>query len=506
MPIIHRDTQTASVTAGTNLSITRPVGTVANDQLLAFIATRADASVTVTPPTGWTFVRRDTQGGFAFDCYRRTSTGSGANQYNFGLSPVAYAVGSISCYSGVDPTSPIDLGTGKVDQYAVRSISSPLLASSSDGGMVAIAYAQASPSTYSNLPNGFTQRSALRSGTNVRFDCSMAVLDRLQPGGGVVPVQSILAPCGSTATLVVGNATTPAALDNAMATSLQSMGYTVTFLSQSLAQATLVASAVASDVCVISESVTSGTLSTKLRDADIGIACGEGFVFDLMRMATTAAERGTSNSSAITIEDSTHPLAAGKSGTVAAWSTANTNERISYSSAANAIKVTSIASTQFAAFMYEKGGLLADGVNNAVARRVGATIAGTSNSVFVQTDNVFDFFRASVDIASRYSTSPQAAMAIALKPAAVVPPTLPPAPAGAVPSSSTLVSAVAASVTVPPTPTRYSSRFDRYSSLKEAYKNNSAYNQLSVSVKAGSGNSNVVRRSNVAEAIALSLL
>jgi hypothetical protein len=372
--------------------------------------------------------------------------------------------------------------------------------------MVAIAYAQASPSTYSNLPNGFTQRSALRSGTNVRFDCSMAVLDRLQPGGGVVPVQSILAPCGSTATLVVGNATTPAALDNAMATSLQSMGYTVTFLSQSLAQATLVASAVASDVCVISESVTSGTLSTKLRDADIGIACGEGFVFDLMRMATTAAERGTSNSSAITIEDSTHPLAAGKSGTVAAWSTANTNERISYSSAANAIKVTSIASTQFAAFMYEKGGLLADGVNNAVARRVGATIAGTSNSVFVQTDNVFDFFRASVDIASRYSTSPQAAMAIALKPAAVVPPTLPPAPAGAVPSSSTLVSAVAASVTVPPTPTRYSSRFDRYSSLKEAYKNNSAYNQLSVSVKAGSGNSNVVRRSNVAEAIALSLL
>lgn len=90
------------------------------------------------------------------------------------------------------------------------------------------------------------------------------------------------------ALLVVGNAGSLPAKDSAVRSTLWSQGYSIRTTS---ATATQASDAAGCAVVVISESISSGDLNSKLRDVAIPVVCYEPFVFDDMRMTGTASDQ-----------------------------------------------------------------------------------------------------------------------------------------------------------------------------------------------------------------------
>jgi hypothetical protein len=99
------------------LTITKPSGTLQNDVMIASIAVRPE-TVTITPPSGWTLVRRmnntsATQSALAV--YRKVAGASEPVLYTWSLSgttPTGTA-GGIQTFAGVDTTNPIDIEDGQ---------------------------------------------------------------------------------------------------------------------------------------------------------------------------------------------------------------------------------------------------------------------------------------------------------------------------------------------------------------------------------------------------------
>src|SRR6266480_95152 len=101
--------------------IRKPPGTVAGDVMIASIAFGLDTP-TITPPAGWTLVRRvtsssKTTGYDSMAVYWRAADASDASvsSYTFTISNATNGwVGGIQSFSGVDTTTPIDGENGQV--------------------------------------------------------------------------------------------------------------------------------------------------------------------------------------------------------------------------------------------------------------------------------------------------------------------------------------------------------------------------------------------------------
>ncbi|MFA4971862.1 MAG: hypothetical protein WC683_04565 [bacterium] len=90
-----------------------PSPVVENDFMLATIATFGAGARTITPPSGWTLIRRTTQadlGGYDFDLatYWKVAGDSEPGPYTWLLDSVVYCVGAIVAESGSALLSPID--------------------------------------------------------------------------------------------------------------------------------------------------------------------------------------------------------------------------------------------------------------------------------------------------------------------------------------------------------------------------------------------------------------
>lgn len=112
---ISHGAQLALRPAPVPLTINKPTGTVQNDVMIASIAVRA-STVTITPPSGWTLVRRmdnadSTANSLAV--YRLVAGASEPADYTWTFSPAAMAAGGIQTFSGVDTTTPIDVENGQ---------------------------------------------------------------------------------------------------------------------------------------------------------------------------------------------------------------------------------------------------------------------------------------------------------------------------------------------------------------------------------------------------------
>ncbi|MEM9108987.1 MAG: hypothetical protein AAGC72_03095, partial [Planctomycetota bacterium] len=107
--------------------------------------------------------------------------------------------------------------------------------------------------------------------------------------------------------LVTGDGAWPPTEDQARHTLFTSWGYTVTYLDQSATQAEYDAAAAVNDVVFVSEAVSSTNVSTKLRDATIGVVTDEGFLFDDFGF-TTANVSTTYSSTAVDIVDTSHEI------------------------------------------------------------------------------------------------------------------------------------------------------------------------------------------------------
>ena len=99
--------------ANNQLLVPKPAGTASGDFLLATIVvnngTTNPNSTVITPPGGWTLIRRTNDGtNIGIATYRKVAGGSEpAATYTFGLTNSRRAVGGIVRYSGVDPANPV---------------------------------------------------------------------------------------------------------------------------------------------------------------------------------------------------------------------------------------------------------------------------------------------------------------------------------------------------------------------------------------------------------------
>lgn len=103
--------ETTSASAS-GVTITKPSGTISGDLLIAQYRVNR-ASITITPPAGWTSIRKDEQGTRSSELFYRMAGGSEGASYAFSHSGGAESVvGTIMCFSGCSLTAAVGASNG----------------------------------------------------------------------------------------------------------------------------------------------------------------------------------------------------------------------------------------------------------------------------------------------------------------------------------------------------------------------------------------------------------
>jgi len=142
------------------LTIPKPTGTVAGDFMVAAIGVQDD-SVTITPPSGWTLVRRMDQASGTDNSLAIYTKAAGASEpatYTWALSGSNYshAVGGIQSFSGVDTTNgPVNVDAGQSTSSST-SHATPSITPTVANTMLVTAHTFASSRTWT-APSGMTE-------------------------------------------------------------------------------------------------------------------------------------------------------------------------------------------------------------------------------------------------------------------------------------------------------------------------------------------------------------
>ena len=146
-----------------SLTLTTPVDHEVGDVLLAAVAVRPNTA-TVTPPTGWTLVRRvDNSSGAAHSLllYTRPVAASEPADHTFTFSASTGSAGGISCFSGIDTTTPIGVEAGQNTASGLSHASPGVVAGATDC-MVFTVHAMSSASSWTP-PTAMTEAFDARS-------------------------------------------------------------------------------------------------------------------------------------------------------------------------------------------------------------------------------------------------------------------------------------------------------------------------------------------------------
>jgi MSHA biogenesis protein MshQ len=148
------------------LTITRPAGTIQNDVMVASFGFRTNqpglsTDVDITPPVGWTLVRRldnpgPTDSGLAV--YQRVAGAAEPASYRWGLTCIATcatngfqaAVGGITSFSNVNTTTPVDVENGV--NTAIGAQTAPSVTTTVANAMLVASHSYASAGTWTPPP------------------------------------------------------------------------------------------------------------------------------------------------------------------------------------------------------------------------------------------------------------------------------------------------------------------------------------------------------------------
>ncbi len=107
---------TTAATYGSRLALSRPATTGSRDVLIASVYARLAGSSTITPPSGWTLIRRDSSAsGYSSltqALYYKVATSAEPSAYTWSVGSQASAAGAIMDFKGIDTTSPVDSHSG----------------------------------------------------------------------------------------------------------------------------------------------------------------------------------------------------------------------------------------------------------------------------------------------------------------------------------------------------------------------------------------------------------
>lgn len=162
-----------------SLSLGTPPGTTAGDFLLAAVAVRPHTAA-VTPPAGWTLIRRvdnSSSAAHSLLVYRRVATAGEPSQHTFAFSASTGSAGGITAFVRVDPTAPIDVEAG-VNTPSALSHAAPSLVSSSYGDLLVTLHAFSSTAAWTpptGMVEAFDQGSqAGPIATGISIECAYA--------------------------------------------------------------------------------------------------------------------------------------------------------------------------------------------------------------------------------------------------------------------------------------------------------------------------------------------
>ncbi|MCH8867979.1 MAG: hypothetical protein IID58_14160, partial [Proteobacteria bacterium] len=146
---------TATATSG-NLIIDKPIGTADTDVLIAHIGVDGGTGISVTPPGGWTLIRRTDNGtSIALASYYLVAGGSEPANYTFTISGSTARTGAISTYAGVDNASPIDASSGQTGSGT--SVTAASVTTASNDEMLVGLYSLLNNGTWTP-PSGMAER------------------------------------------------------------------------------------------------------------------------------------------------------------------------------------------------------------------------------------------------------------------------------------------------------------------------------------------------------------
>ncbi len=146
-----------------SLKLYKPIGSRANDFLLAMISIQGNR--TITAPAGWASVRRTTQGAPATltqQIFRKVVGANEPGSYTFTFSASDNASGGIIPYIGVDNASPIDASTGNPSPANSTGVTALSLNTTAANHRVVGFFGSNSASTFTP-PAGMTERWDTRS-------------------------------------------------------------------------------------------------------------------------------------------------------------------------------------------------------------------------------------------------------------------------------------------------------------------------------------------------------
>ncbi|HVW33756.1 MAG TPA: Ig-like domain-containing protein [Acidimicrobiia bacterium] len=122
--VTFRAASSAKNATATTLTINRPARAVAGDVWVAGVGTRT--APTVTPPAGWTLIRRDQAGTYTTQAlYYHVVTAAEPASYTWKFSASVPAAGGISDYQGVNTTTPVNNSAGAGQNINSLSIVAP---------------------------------------------------------------------------------------------------------------------------------------------------------------------------------------------------------------------------------------------------------------------------------------------------------------------------------------------------------------------------------------------
>ncbi len=140
------------------LTITVPTGTVQGDVMIAGVAV-LPSTATITPPAGWTLVRRQNNA-LSIDnslaVYWKVAGASEPASYTWSFNTSTGSAGGIQSFSGVEITNPVNVEAGSSTTAATNSFPAPSVTTTVANTMVVTHHAYASSTRWIG-PTGMTE-------------------------------------------------------------------------------------------------------------------------------------------------------------------------------------------------------------------------------------------------------------------------------------------------------------------------------------------------------------
>ncbi|HEY8844887.1 MAG TPA: hypothetical protein VIM23_13385, partial [Gaiellaceae bacterium] len=174
-----------ATTVGSTLTISEPVGTTTGDVLFTVLDARVSSSMWITPPAGWTLIRRDSSApGYSLltqAVYYKVAGSSEPASYTWSLASPAAVAGAVLDFKGLDQSAPIDSHSGAFSPQS-RSILAPSVTTATPGDLVVGLFGLAGTKTISP-PAGMTEEFAMGGSSGVSAEGSAYVQANAGPTG-----------------------------------------------------------------------------------------------------------------------------------------------------------------------------------------------------------------------------------------------------------------------------------------------------------------------------------